>query len=536
MSNVGARFPMTRRVQLAPGDVLVPAYPGDRMVLMLPPGAAWARRSVVFWDGVAEDLAGGGAYQFDVGDWAATARQGVTVRWVDAAGAVHATRVRFQLAQYVTSGMSPSLLGLGLLGAATYGVIRGAQDLGAFVREREQAAHAAQAQAPKVAAAGFRHSPHYPQEAYRRQHTGYGATIVGASAELTPWGLTGDPLIDAAVAVVHHRAAIYGVRSPITLAFQATFNRVVAPFTGEVLRADAILGPKTDAHAHAIVARAHQENENVSGAGPALVSVLDLSLGTPPVLLAGDTLTLPPGGRWIAFTPPSDPDNPHYVEGQAPLTFTEQGHYDLLWRPAGQVQPERVRFVVTTREAQQAHASGFHVNFGKVVHDVEHVVSDVAHETEAVASMIPGVGTAISSAIGVAEGVLSGGGPLAIALHTAYGAIPIPPGIRSITDGVLKSVLALIEHHGTLTDAAVNIARDAVPRGLPQKVFDTLIHIVHRHHPIEQIANGAASAAHFVTQYTQGLPAAMAQGMAHLAPPVRAALASTRPAPPQYPG
>lgn len=119
---------------------------------------------------------------------------------------------------------------------------------------------------------------------------------------------------------------------------------------------------------------------------------------------------------------------------------------------------------------------------------------------QSVISLIPGIGTGISAAISAGLAILSGGGPLEIAIKTAYGAIPIPPGIRQVTDMVLDSVLALAFHGtGQLTDVAINVARDAVPQGLPRDVFDTLISIVHHKNPIQGIAGALVD--HFVKQY-----------------------------------
>lgn len=178
--------------------------------------------------------------------------------------------------------------------------------------------------------------------------------------------------------------------------------------------------------------------------------------------------------------------------------------------------------------------TGFHINFGHILHDIGNVAKVVVDEAQAVVSLIPGIGTGISSAIGLAEGILHGGGPLEIAIRTAYGAIPIPPGVRHATDVVLDSILALIKGHGNITDAAIAGMRDAVPKGLPQQVFDTLVHIVHKKHPIQKTATAAAS--HYVTSYTQGPAAAVAQTAAsQLSPAVVHALSRPRPAPPLPP-
>jgi hypothetical protein len=104
----------------------------------------------------------------------------------------------------------------------------------------------------------------------------------------------------------------------------------------------------------------------------------------------------------------------------------------------------------------------------------------------------------------------------------AYGAIPIPPGLRQITDLVFDAVVALIENHGRLDDSLIAIARDHVPQGLPRDVFDTLVRIIHKHQPIAQAAAGLAE--HYIGQYTQGLAPALEKGLAKLAPGVQSVL------------
>jgi hypothetical protein len=104
-----------------------------------------------------------------------------------------------------------------------------------------------------------------------------------------------------------------------------------------------------------------------------------------------------------------------------------------------------------------------------------------------IASFLPFIGTGVSAAVNAGLAVLDGGGPIDIAVHTAYGVIPIPPGLREVTDAVVDGVLGLL-HHGSLTDAAVASARNAVPSGIPRDVFDTLVKIVIRHRPIAHVA------------------------------------------------
>jgi len=138
---------------------------------------------------------------------------------------------------------------------------------------------------------------------------------------------------------------------------------------------------------------------------------------------------------------------------------------------------------------------------------------------QGVVSLIPGVGTGISAAISAGLAVLEGGGGLEIAIRTAYGALPIPPGIRQVTDTVLDTILNLAFHHESLSDVVVNVARDNVPSGFPRDVFDTLINIVVKHKPIEKVAGGLVD--HFVQQYAPHgmgltLPGALTASISHL--------------------
>lgn len=133
------------------------------------------------------------------------------------------------------------------------------------------------------------------------------------------------------------------------------------------------------------------------------------------------------------------------------------------------------------------------------------IVTDDVRLAQGVVSLVPGIGTGISSGLSAGMAVLDGGSPLEVAIHAAYGAIPIPPGLRNITDAVLESVLALAVRGSSITDAAIAAARDAVPSGLPRDVFDTLVHLVVKKHPIQQA--GTALVDHYVKQFTSaGLP------------------------------
>jgi hypothetical protein len=167
------------------------------------------------------------------------------------------------------------------------------------------------------------------------------------------------------------------------------------------------------------------------------------------------------------------------------------------------------------------------------------IVKQQLSMAQGVISLIPGVGTGISSAISAGLAALQGGSPLEVAIHAAYGAIPIPPGLRQVTDTVLDTVLQLAFHAANLTDVAVNAARDQVPAGLPRDVFDTLINLVVHHQPVQRVAGGLLD--HFVKQYAPAgvgldLPKALAHATDHLpgvltALPQIAAAASHAPRP-----
>lgn len=147
------------------------------------------------------------------------------------------------------------------------------------------------------------------------------------------------------------------------------------------------------------------------------------------------------------------------------------------------------------------------------------IAKQTLSEAQSVISLVPGIGTGISAAIGTGVALLEGGSPLDIAIHTAYGAIPIPPGVREVTDTVLDAILALIDKLPHLEDVAVQVARDAVPQGLPRDVFDTLINIVVKHQPLQNVAGGMVD--HFVAQYAPhgiglDVPKALVAATGHL--------------------
>ena len=132
------------------------------------------------------------------------------------------------------------------------------------------------------------------------------------------------------------------------------------------------------------------------------------------------------------------------------------------------------------------------------------MIEDDAKAAQGVISLIPGIGTGISAAISVGVGILDGGGALDIAIEAAYGAIPIPAGIRQITDAVLGAILELIHHPHNLTDALLAGARNAVPAGMARDVFDTLANLVVKKMPIQKAAGQLVDS--YVARYAPGVP------------------------------
>ena len=113
------------------------------------------------------------------------------------------------------------------------------------------------------------------------------------------------------------------------------------------------------------------------------------------------------------------------------------------------------------------------------------VAKFLASNTAAIVSLVPGLGTPISSAISSGLALLEGGSPLDIAIHAAYGLIPIPPGLKNVTDVVVDALVALLDHPQDIGDAMMAGLRkatlDHVPdfaRGIAGQVFDTLAHLI----------------------------------------------------------
>ena len=120
---------------------------------------------------------------------------------------------------------------------------------------------------------------------------------------------------------------------------------------------------------------------------------------------------------------------------------------------------------------------------GHVLEQAKNFAEGAVHEAAGALSLIPGVGTAISSALETGLAILDGGSPLDIAIHAAYGAIPIPPGVKDVTDHVLGVILSLAHSAmsgAPLTDAMIQATVSQLPKDPPivKSVADTLLHLV----------------------------------------------------------
>jgi hypothetical protein len=150
-----------------------------------------------------------------------------------------------------------------------------------------------------------------------------------------------------------------------------------------------------------------------------------------------------------------------------------------------------------------------HGDFDRLKKIAEHQLSNM----QGVASLVPGIGSGVSAALSAGLAVLHGGAGLEIAIRTAYGAIPIPPGIRDVTDGVLDAVIGFIRNPHNLTEVAIQVARDRLPAGIARDVFDTLVHIVVQHHPIQKEAGALLD--HYVSKYAGSVAGDLGQAAAH---------------------
>lgn len=135
-------------------------------------------------------------------------------------------------------------------------------------------------------------------------------------------------------------------------------------------------------------------------------------------------------------------------------------------------------------------------------------------------ALVPGVGEGLPTAVAQGEGMLSAGHTLEDAIRGAYDALQIPGAMRPTTDTVLDAVLKLVGS-GSVSDSMLVVARDAIPEGFPREVFDSLVHVLARHQPIDH--QPVQVAQHYVRAYTRGHHHAVAHGLSRILPAAPAA-------------
>ena len=194
--------------------------------------------------------------------------------------------------------------------------------------------------------------------------------------------------------------------------------------------------------------------------------------------------------------------------------------------------------VVSEAAASLAHPDKLVSDAAKSLQPILNVAKDIASNAIGAISLIPGIGTGVAAALSAGLAVLEGGSALDIAIKTAYGAIPIPPGIKQFTDIVLDGVLSLLDDHGDLGDTVVtgikNGLMERIPdfaKGIASSAFDTLAHLVIQAvggKPTLAAAGKPLSAAHVQAAqlaHAQGKPLPPSLALTPVAPTSRAHLA-----------
>lgn len=141
--------------------------------------------------------------------------------------------------------------------------------------------------------------------------------------------------------------------------------------------------------------------------------------------------------------------------------------------------------VVSEAASNLTHPDVLKANAARSLGPVLQAADVVASNAIALVSLIPGLGTGVAAALSAGLAALEGGSPLAIAIKVAYGALPIPPGIKVFTDIVLNGVLALIDNPRNLGAAALAGIRNTllakvpdVAKSMAASAFDTLAHLI----------------------------------------------------------
>jgi len=132
-----------------------------------------------------------------------------------------------------------------------------------------------------------------------------------------------------------------------------------------------------------------------------------------------------------------------------------------------------------------------------VAHTVGPWVGDILHGVEAAASVVPGLGTAVSDIVAAAESAydtvaaLASGNPLEGAIKSAYNfalaSIPGAASLHGVLDPVVSALIALTVHHEPVESAVLDGILSAVPDApklgpiSPRSVAASLAHLIVGH-------------------------------------------------------
>ena len=149
--------------------------------------------------------------------------------------------------------------------------------------------------------------------------------------------------------------------------------------------------------------------------------------------------------------------------------------------------------------------------------EMKKIVTDEAHMVQGLASLVPGIGSGIGAALGTGLAVLDGGGPLDMAIHAAYGAIPIPAGNpQRHGHGARGGAQARAprQHHRRRPGSG---AQRAFPTALPRHVFDTTRAPGHQARARQEGRRGARRALRrSATRPVSSLPKGVAETVEHV--------------------
>jgi hypothetical protein len=179
--------------------------------------------------------------------------------------------------------------------------------------------------------------------------------------------------------------------------------------------------------------------------------------------------------RKVLWTTSTDGFTKHASQGGGFNVFDPSSYHTIVEDP-GKVLQDAAQNL--------SHPDRLIANTSKALAPIASLAKSIASNAIGAISLIPGIGTGVAAALSAGLAVLEGGSPLDIAIKTAYGAIPIPPGVKQFTDIVLDAVLSLLDAGGNVGNAAIALLKNETLGKLPDfaqgpasSVFDTLAHL-----------------------------------------------------------